>query len=1760
MLTSSETSPPPANVFAADTNLESAGQELADPLVSIIVSAGQSERDLRAAINNLSRQTVFDRCEIMVLDRGLAEPELAALHELQRQFSNLRCVRALGETPAAAWNRCLALARSRYWIGLEANDSLRENALEILAAAMACHADCALAYADTAWTTKPNDTFPSAHIVRTLKYPDYTPVEAWLGGLAGSLRCFRTEVLRGLGGFDETLEGAAEDEAILKMTAARMNAVHVPEVLCLCSQPDDPLAPADDHVATERQRRLERQHEKLDLATIFQIEKGSPASAATAHAALAARAERSLAPWATQPLELTDFAGVCYRRALDLDPDAELAGMNLAVLQFRLKRLDQQEAEMVGRWPKMRNWIDRVHAGEPCLRPDARHALLGPVYRPGEVSHRPTEEQLAREPKLLRPWICRIDGRHVYLSEELFPRPAGLRFKPEELSVAGRRLVSLLAELPQFYAHFGGAGDALLLLASFYDQSPAAVLFSHPNSVGAMKALFEAFPKLSKIYFLPQHAEPYFHIILRYAVYQLRNCRGAGATPKDNYEEEWKAGLNLEKKYGVNQTPRWAAAFRDHSHARRIALAPKGSLTGMVGSKRNIILPQVWPAVLTHILKRGFEPVILGVPSEAGEYPALPGCVDARGESFPGQMKLIGQSAGLVGADSWAKTFSALAEIPTLVFEPLKGVDIISWKDASDWVFIEPWPAIKMIRSYEEFERAFDARIASVPGVVEAKTPSPVIAWEGSFLDYGSLSHVNREIVARLPAALNVTCVGPKDLKGPAQSDPAMRRCAQRLAAKAPAHTTITVRHQWPPNWSRPARGALVVIQPWEYGALPTAWVAAAGQVDEFWVPSPIVRRMYLDSGIPPEKVRVVPNGVDTQTFRPGLRPLPLPTKKKFKFLFVGGTIYRKGPDILLEAFAQAFTAADEVCLVVKDFGGDSFYQGQTAETVIRAIQARPNAPEIIHLKDELSSAQMPSLYAACDCFVLPYRGEGFGMPVLEAMACGLPVMVTSGGATDSFVPPDAGWQIPARYRLLGNRVGDIPLVKSGWLLEPSKACLITLLQQAAAHPEECRRRGASGRARAEKRFDWNDIAATVAHRLLEMAERLPAMTAAGAAPSATEPAAVAPVKPFVPPAVARVGLLDEARELLAQQNFPAAWTATITAMARRPFHPEALLLLAEIAAAAGNGKMAKRCAQRARDLAPGWPKARQFLCKPLKGEAKLDWLQPSAMPDPPASPRLSLCLIVKNEEKFLVQCLQSMRGLASQIVVVDTGSTDRTVEIAREFGAEIHSFPWCDDFAAARNAALEHATGDWILALDADEELPVAQHAALLADLRKPAVLAHRLPLANAGQNDGRSFVPRLFRNAPGLYYSGRVHEQVFPSLLPHCKNWGLKTALGTAEILHHGYTRETVRDRNKIERNLKLLRLAIKENPADANLVMNLGLELVRSDALSDGVEKYREAFQMMSAQPAGDLVPELREVLLTQFTSQLYKIRAHAEVVESLNSPLARQGGLTASLHFALGLAQFELKQFGEAADQMRQCLSKRKQPALSPINTDIHTAAPQHCLALSLAKLGDPAGAEKAYQAALAEPGGGEPLRLDFARFLVAQARFVEALRQLHAIVAPNPRHVAAWRLGGEITLGRAELLAFGREWTDEAARALPADAVLAGQRAEALLLNGHTAAALELWNQTWSHDRSPRTLAALILCELSEAPTTHAPDEGADEVAASRAFIEWYQKLIAMRAQALITRVNEQLEKLSRALPTAAQMLESALAETAACVP
>jgi glycosyltransferase involved in cell wall biosynthesis/tetratricopeptide (TPR) repeat protein len=1048
-------------------------------------------------------------------------------------------------------------------------------------------------------------------------------------------------------------------------------------------------------------------------------------------------------------------------------------------------------------------------------------------------------------------------------------------------------------------------------------------------------------------------------------------------------------------------------------------------------------------------------------------------------------------------------------------------------------------------------------KIAS-PKISSDKSTSAIsVAWVGTFLDHGSLSGVNRSLASalKLQADLELHCVQ----SAPVNSVPdSLKFFRKEMDSKNPGSCSVTIRHAWPPDWSRPKNGKLVVIQPWEFGSLPTQWVEQAKHVDEFWVPSNYVRNVYVDSGVDAEKVFVVPNGVDSEKFHSQALPRKLATSKKFKFLFVGGTIFRKGPDLLLKAYLENFTASDDVCLVIKDFGGQSVYAGQTIEAQIRNAQSDPNAPEILYLNEELPPDSLPGLFTACDCFVLPYRGEGFGLPALEAMACGLPIIVTASGATDDFVRYEFAFRISAKRVIFGNEISGMKLVKPGWLLEPDMAELSRKMRAAFCNPSEAAERGRRASEFARQNYSWRKSAEIAAVRIRTIATQPPADRSRRReeADNIHPPSHVGgytSAKPIELPTCAKLGHLAEARELLKKKQHRAAWENTIAAINVRPFHPEAFLLLAEIALAAGDSVSARRCAQHAHDLVPNWKPAKKFLKGNLRGNAKHDWL---VLPEQIANQkseiknRLSVCLITKNEERFIAQCLKSVREIAQQIVVVDTGSTDRTVEIAKENGAEVFYFTWNDDFSAARNAALEHVTGDWVLVLDADEELLPEHRATILKEMQAASVMAYRLPIIDKGkENEGCSYVPRLFRNAPGLFFVGRVHEQVFSSIEVRCEEWGLKNQFGKAALLHHGYTQEIVASRGKITRNLRLLERAIEELPGEPSLLMSLGLELVRSKQLETGLERYWEALRVLEKKPAKQVVPELRETLLTQLSTHLMAAKRFDEIERLWEIPFAKSS-MTASQHFLLGLAQMELKRPNEAAEQMRLCLSKRYLPALSPIHPEILRAGPNHCLALSLAVLKQNDEAQKAFRAALADDPQSRSAKFDFARFYAEQSNPLETLKLLHELIAENPDDVQAWQFGGQIALSQTDFLEFGRDWTSEAIKHFPEIPVIIAQRAEALLLSGEVESALPFWRKLPS---TAKNLSALALCELiaGEVPQRFS---AADENVISREFLSWYRKLIAANASSVVCALNERMDSLRNVVPSFVQIWSNAAKE------
>lgn len=410
-----------------------------------------------------------------------------------------------------------------------------------------------------------------------------------------------------------------------------------------------------------------------------------------------------------------------------------------------------------------------------------------------------------------------------------------------------------------------------------------------------------------------------------------------------------------------------------------------------------------------------------------------------------------------------------------------------------DMVAFWQWDKIARLAA-ERLQSIYAEAGGSLEAAPRDLSSPPTIRWEGSQFVTHSLALINREICLQLLDAgcdLSIIPYEP-DQFGP-EADPRFARLAARINAPLSRPADVHVRHRWPPNFIPPPEGHWVMIQPWEFGSLPRRWVEVMStQLDEMWVPSSYVRDCYIRSGVPAERVFVVPNGVDTDRFRPDAPPLALRTTRSFRFLFVGGTIGRKGIDILLDAYADAFSAADDVCLVIKDMGGQSFYQGQTAQQLIAACQARPNAPEIEYIERTLSDQELAGLYTACHCLVHPYRGEGFGLPIAEAMASGLPVIVTHHGAALDFCSPANAYLIPAReQRLPERRIGDLETVDYPWLAEPDRAALRELMRYVVEHPAEARAKGQAGRDLIVARFTWSH-AARLALQRIEALRRQP--------------------------------------------------------------------------------------------------------------------------------------------------------------------------------------------------------------------------------------------------------------------------------------------------------------------------------------------------------------------------------------------------------------------------------------------------------------------------------------------------------------------------------------------------------------------------------------------------------------------------------------------------------------------------------------------
>ncbi|QMS87271.1 glycosyltransferase [Nostoc edaphicum CCNP1411] len=354
---------------------------------------------------------------------------------------------------------------------------------------------------------------------------------------------------------------------------------------------------------------------------------------------------------------------------------------------------------------------------------------------------------------------------------------------------------------------------------------------------------------------------------------------------------------------------------------------------------------------------------------------------------------------------------------------------------------------------------------------------------------------------------------------------------------------------------------------------------------------------------------------------------------------------------------------------------------------------------------------------------------------------------------------------------------------------------------------------------------------------------------------------------------------------------------------------------------------------------------------------------------------KLSLCMIVKNEASTLPKCLSSVRKVVDEMVVLDTGSIDRTPNIAQQLGAKVHHFKWCNDFSAARNAALKYVTGDWILVLDADETLNPAIVPQLREAIARDEYLLINLVRHEVGaEQSPYSLVSRLFRNHPDIRFDRPYHALVDDSvaaILTKEPHWQVGYLPGVA-LLHVGYQKSAIAQNNKYAKAATAMEGFLATHPDDPYVCSKLGALYVQTGKITQGMELLRRGIT---------LVEDNYDILY--------------------------------ELHYHLGIAYNRLKKFPQAISHYQAAIKLPIYPMLK--------LGAYNNLGNLLKAAGDFNGAKTAYATTLKIDPTFVVGHYNLAMTFKALGLFIEAIAYYKNAIGLNPNYAEAYQNLGVVLL-------------------------------------------------------------------------------------------------------------------------------------------
>lgn len=361
----------------------------------------------------------------------------------------------------------------------------------------------------------------------------------------------------------------------------------------------------------------------------------------------------------------------------------------------------------------------------------------------------------------------------------------------------------------------------------------------------------------------------------------------------------------------------------------------------------------------------------------------------------------------------------------------------------------------------------------------------------------------------------------------------------------------------------------------------------------------------------------------------------------------------------------------------------------------------------------------------------------------------------------------------------------------------------------------------------------------------------------------------------------------------------------------------------------------------------------------------------------------ISLCMIVKNEERTLADCLSSVKPFVREMLILDTGSSDRTIEIAKECGAIVNEMPWPDSFALARTESMKNAKGKWIMWVDADDTLPLSCGETIVQAVASAPedVIGFVVPVRFLEEQGNGTEVDhvKVFRNFRGLEWEGRIHEQILASLRKVFPEGRL--ARLDAHVLHSGYDVSPEGQARKRERDEKLLKLDLEERPDHPFVLFNLGMTDHYTDGHEAAVDWLRRSIEV-----SGKDESHLRKAFAL-LVGSLKALNKPDEAKKECERGLERVPNDPELLFLLAGLAAGR-GEHEEAVRLYQASLTGDTGGAFTSMDPGIRGWKALHNVALSHIALGDWDSAKSAWKAAMDGEGRHE----------AASALFASALEQ------------------------------------------------------------------------------------------------------------------------------------------------------------------